>query len=207
MTATNDASVTITRFRYLMLRVSSIHSETTIQFSKLRLYRGDDDNNCYNWCKDMTEFTDLFECVEAIRADGTRGSSGEEAVNALMGIGGASQGNDGTQYGKMCYINVTFPAYYVYDVDKAGIGRRIDVSAYDMWCWYTSNDTQKYPGRNMKDFDLYVSNDRTTWTLVGEAESVESVNRNYSVGYRGKFGFVYETSGGEQTQKTMKLQI
>ena len=59
----------------------------------------------------------------------------------------------------------------------------------------------------MKDFSLYVSNDRTMWTLVGMAESVESVSRNYSVGYRGKFGFIYETSDGEQIQKTMKLQI
>lgn len=43
--------------------------------------------------------------------------------------------------GGLDQMSLDYPAYFTYDLDREEIGRRLDISIYKKWKWYTSGDT------------------------------------------------------------------
>jgi len=60
-------------------------------------------------------------------------------------------------------MSLDYPAYFTYDLDREEIGRRLDISIYKKWKWYTSGDTDENPWRNMRVFALEVSENKETY--------------------------------------------
>ena len=93
---------------------------------------------------------------------------------------------DNSVYTKLCFYILNsssdMPAWFVVDLGDPQDGGGIDLSVYTRYQWWTANDnaTQyRCPG----SWQIFVSNDGTSFTCIDEVTSFTSVNQNYALAY------------------------
>jgi len=185
-----DHGAVETVFRYFRLVVENMSgSEGTIQFSKLQFITADG----IDTFKYMPAGATITDYVSGQQNKGSRGSSGEEATSGLLETGNkCCLVGIGTNYSSP--YQVSPPLIIYYDLKS----KRLDLSIYKKWHWYTSNDTSSNQGRSMVKFRIDVSNtgtnwnnatDTVNWTTVDSADFIgnipEAFKQNKTLAYTG----------------------
>lgn len=163
-----DTSVVETVFRYFRLVVERMSgSEGTIQFSKLQFQTADG----IDTFRYATGSGAITKYVTGRSNQGRPGSSGEETTSGILETGN-----------KCCLVGlgvnrstyaVSPPLIICYDL----MSKRLDLSIYSRWHWYTSNDTAQNQGRSMVKFRLDVSNTGEGWNNASDVENWITVDQ------------------------------
>lgn len=155
-------------FRYLKLVMDEIvnsSAKTIVQFSEVEFL---DSNGVLFSFPASTVVTATIES-----SGGTEANPETESPDKLI---------DGTTETKFCSQAWVAGSYVLFDL---GENESIDVFRYNIWRWYTANDTASFPERNLKTFSLYGSNDNSTWELLDSAKNYNATSENFSLAYIG----------------------
>lgn len=155
-------------FRYLKLVMNEIVDSsvsTIVQLSEIEFL--DSEGILF----DFPTNTIVTATIES--AGGTEANPEKESPDKLI---------DGTTETKFCSQKWVADSYILFDL---GENENIDVFRYNIWRWYTANDTASFPERNLKTFSLYGSNDNSTWELLDSAKNYSATSENFSLAYTG----------------------
>ena len=178
-------------FRYMKIQFNSFASDNTekfIQMSELKFI--DADGNAKAWPNGVT----ILGGSTAVAVDWTS-ETWTESPKYLF---------DGSTSTKFCgyFPNSTeMPAWFTVDLGDPSSGGGIDLSVYTRYQWWTANDSTQHhrcPG----SWQIFVSNDGTSFTCIDEVTSFTSVNQNYALAYTSNAITVQSSASGDsQTQQ------
>lgn len=130
-------------YRFIMLRINSTTSGSCVQYSHLE------------FIDKFDQIFDFAKCgadVSLIHGSGMIPS--EHVGNTITPFKYVDNPNHKSS-NKVCFD----PARYSLDIVIDLKSEALNIKKYNRWRWRYSNDTNVHQGRNMKDFDLLVSND------------------------------------------------
>lgn len=154
MSSENDISNYI--YRYVQLRILALTSGKCLQFSHLEF---------------LNKYQQVFDYAKncPLRSVSWQGSCRiipEEPPKNAYTPYNYPEGNRSVN--KVCIEDIYNPITLTFDLGTSCL----NIKKFNTWRWRYSNDTASQTGRNMKSFELLVSNDNINWKSVDKQENV-----------------------------------